>query len=827
MDAGLAWTIVGSAAAVVAIPTGLVIGILQLRQGRKTGETPPPADPLLADRDQIAGLQKERHPSGFVVALLSPEGSPAGMGFLAGVSEILTCAHVVNRALGRSLTAQNRPENLVTVSFPLLRVSGSSPVTVSARVEKWIAPPLEGVAEGNVAVLRLADGPTPEGVAPAVLATDAPQANQAVEVFGYPTEPPRPDGGWAQARIRGFVAGGRLQLDTSTGAALRIQPGYLGSPVCDRGSGYVVGMLAVASHSGAERDAYAIGVEELISVRADELDLAIAESSPVSVRPVAAVHGTQDDVCAVAPDTASGSQSVAEKDDGIHPRSDGFPVELSERQAVLAAYAGEIDMVASYLQEGMSVMLGSEKLLMEHLAPEIASRSGRVAWFVGPSLASVGETDLVGTGGGRRADIIAAFQQTMAKAGPDDLIVMPSFDLLVGRSDEMASGEAIEVADLYERSDRVILAFTDMSKIIPEPLANRFDIRVAIDILPRSVQARDGRVVPVGRALVTEAEASLFAGFDAVKLYGHIAGMNAVRLRRGMRFAYHQTAVNGPLQPTFASLLNELRMFKARNSSSFEIPRASLQAIGGYRDVKDEIYSELQLITGAAASDNNLSARLVHELIPRGFIFHGPRGAGKTLFAGAIADELGALIRIIPCSEFLRHQAIVESKIRNLFAEARRNAPAVLVFDDIDLIAARNGNPPKNDEWVTNAFISLLLAELDGLRPETPVVVIATTNRLNVLDDRLLTWRPLKLIKIGLPETSDRREIAIFHARHFEIAASDELLDAVARSTEGMTGADLHSIFRDARAGKLLDSHGHADTIRVMELIRMRRDSRQ
>ena len=138
----------------MAIPTGLVIGILQLRQGRKTGETPPPADPLLADRDQIAGLQKERHPSGFVVALLSPEGSPAGMGFLAGVSEILTCAHVVNRALGRSLTAQNRPENLVTVSFPLLRVSGSSPVTVSARVEKWIAPPLEGVAEGNVEIGR-------------------------------------------------------------------------------------------------------------------------------------------------------------------------------------------------------------------------------------------------------------------------------------------------------------------------------------------------------------------------------------------------------------------------------------------------------------------------------------------------------------------------------------------------------------------------------------------------------------------------------------------------------------------------------------------------
>jgi len=262
----LAWTIVGSAAAVVAIPAGVVIGVLQLRQGRRAAGTPSPADPPVADRDQMGGSQKEQQPSGFVVALLTTEGNPAGVGFLVGISEILTCAHVVNQALGRSLRSQDRPKEVVTVEFPLVRVSGSSPVRASARVERWVAPPREGVAEGNIAVLRLADGPVPEGIAPAVLATVAPQAGQTVEVFGYPTDPPRPGGCWAEARMRGSVAGGRLQLDTSEGDALRIQPGYSGSPVCDRDSGYVVGMLAAASYAADERDAYAIGVEELTSV---------------------------------------------------------------------------------------------------------------------------------------------------------------------------------------------------------------------------------------------------------------------------------------------------------------------------------------------------------------------------------------------------------------------------------------------------------------------------------------------------------------------------------------------------------------------------------
>jgi len=829
MDAGLAWTIVGSAAAVVAIPAGVVIGVLQLRQGRKATEALSSVDPLVAvdDHDQAGVSQKERQPSGFVVALLTSEGRPAGVGFLAGVSEILTCAHVVNLALGRSARSQDRPREVVAVEFPLLSISGDGPIRVSARVERWIAPPHEGAGEGNIAGLRLVDNPMPEGVVPAVLATTAPRPGAVVEVFGYPAVPPRPDGGWAEARVRGSVARRRLQLEASADAALRIQPGYSGSPLCDPDTGCVVGMLALASHAD-DRDAYAIGVEELISIWADEVDLTISESSVEEASQTVAAYDGADDVCTGAPAVPQGSGSMAETNGEAYPRPHGHPTQLSDRQAVFTAYAHEIDLVASYLDGGSSVMLGSEKLLIQHLAAVIPTRSGRAVRFVSPSSDGSGRTDLVGSRG-RRADLVTALERAMAEARTDEVIVIPNFDLLVGDSDAMLNGTANEVTDLlYECSENIILAFTDMSAVVPEVLANRFPIRIAIDILPKTVRARDGSVVPIGRALVTESEAAMFAGFDAVRLYKYIAGMNAVRLRRALHFTYQQYATDGIMQPTFASLVRELCVFKARNSTAFEVPRASLKMIGGYRDVKDMLRRELGLIMGAGNSEGELPEHLSHDLIPRGFIFSGPRGTGKTLFANAVASELNGIIRVVSSSEILGQKvAVTERQLQKLFAEARRNAPAVLVFDDIDLIAPESHSELQGGGPPANAAVALLLAELDGLRPEVPVLVICTTNRLDVLDGRLLAPGPFRLIKINLPDKSDRREIALYHANHFSIAVDDESLDMVARLTEGMTGADICSVFRDARADERVDGHRPIDAVRLIELIGLLRNSRQ
>lgn len=527
-------------------------------------------------------------------------------------------------------------------------------------------------------------------------------------------------------------------------------------------------------------------------------------------------------------DGAGGSARVAAEPDRGPPDQPvtlgpaGHPSHLSDRQAVLVAHAAEIEQAASYLDGGLSVLIRCEKLLVEHLAGEIAIRSGRVVHEIQTVAAGgSGGPDLLGLGGGRRAELMAALQRTIAETGAGDVIVVPHLDLLAGGTDATLSGEARELTDLlYERSERVILAFTDPSLVIPEVLANRFAVRLGIEILPRAARSADGSVVPIGRALVTENEAAQFEGFDPVVLYKHVAGMNAVRLRHGLRFAYHQHAHRGDGQATFTDLLQELRIFKARTSSAFEVPDVPLDAIGGYDDVKEELRRALRIIGGAAADDHRLPERMRHDLVPRGFIFHGPPGTGKTLFAKAIASSLDATILVVSGPEITdMYVGESERKLRELFAEARRNAPAVLVFDEFDSIAGRRTGREDGGSRAGNAIVAQLLTELDGFRPEVPVLIIGTTNRVDIIDDALLRPSRFRPIKIDLPDEQAREAIARVHARHFEVECSDELLAAIAAATEGMNGDEIRSIFRDARADELVGGQREPDARRLGELI--------
>jgi transitional endoplasmic reticulum ATPase len=506
------------------------------------------------------------------------------------------------------------------------------------------------------------------------------------------------------------------------------------------------------------------------------------------------------------------------------PDQPSYPAQLSDRQAVLVAHAMEIAQAASYLDGGLSVLIRCEKLLVEHLTEEIAARSGRKARLIRPGASggAGGAPDLMGLGGGRRADVMTALQQAVAEAASDDVIVIPHLDLLAGSTDAALSNEARELTDLlYERSERVILAFIDPSLAVPEVLANRFAIRLAIDILPRTVLVPDGAIVPVGRALVTESEASLFEDFDPVALYKHVAGMNAVRLRHGLRFAYHQHTTGDQPRPNFANLLQQLRVFKARTSSAFEVPNISMDAIGGYDEVKAELNRALQIIGGAASDDlQKLPEQLRHDLVPRGFIFHGPPGTGKTLFAKAIASKLDATILVVSGPEITdMYVGESERKLRDLFAEARRNAPAVLVFDEFDSIAGRRSGREDGGSRAGNAIVAQLLTELDGFRPEVPVLIIGTTNRIDIIDDALLRPSRFRPVKIDLPDDIARQAIAKVQAEHFGVDYSDALLKAIASATEGMNGDEIRSIFRDARADELVGARRRPDARRLGELI--------
>lgn len=487
----------------------------------------------------------------------------------------------------------------------------------------------------------------------------------------------------------------------------------------------------------------------------------------------------------------------------------GHPENLSERAAVLIAHQEAIERAGAYLKYGLSVLIQCEKLLVEHLIDEIVYQSGRTRTVVRAEAESEAPAGLPPAG--RRSSILAALEREVNDTDEDRIVVVPHLDLLAGGASATISSEARELTDvLYDRSERVLLAFTDPSLVLPEVLANRFAVRLAMDVLPRDVLAAGGRRVPVGQALVRREEAGLFQDFDAIALYKNIAGMNAVRLRHAMRFAFYEHHDYERRQrkvPAFADLLQELAVFKARTSKSFEVPNVSFEMIGGYQSVKAELDRALKILSGAAAGLSDVPEQVRQDLIPRGFMFHGPPGTGKTLFAKAIATELDATILVVSGPEVTdMYVGESERKVRELFAEARRNAPSVLVFDEFDSIAGRRSGREDSGSRAGNAVVAQLLTEMDGFRPEVPVLVIGTTNRIDIIDDALLRPSRFRAIRIDLPDEEARQDIARVHARAFlREQPSDELLQAIARATDGMNGDEIRSVFRDARADELLD----------------------
>ncbi|MFT7836599.1 pentapeptide repeat-containing protein [Saccharothrix sp. BKS2] len=182
-----------------------------------------------------------------VVRVLDPGGDPVGGGVVVG-GRVLTCAHVVNLALGLDARSAEPPGGGVRVDFPAL---DHPPVT--ARVASWTPPPpREGVPGGDVAALAL---DLPAGVTPARLIRTPPHPGSPVDVFGHPAD--RPDGAWVRAVVRGPVGGRLVQLDSDS--ALRVRRGYSGSAVWDPATGRVVGIIATS----AGPDSYAIGADAL------------------------------------------------------------------------------------------------------------------------------------------------------------------------------------------------------------------------------------------------------------------------------------------------------------------------------------------------------------------------------------------------------------------------------------------------------------------------------------------------------------------------------------------------------------------------------------
>lgn len=183
---------------------------------------------------------------------------------------------------------------------------------------------------------------------------------------------------------------------------------------------------------------------------------------------------------------------------------------------------------------------------------------------------------------------------------------------------------------------------------------------------------------------------------------------------------------------------------------------------------------------------------------PKGVILYGPPGTGKTLLAKAVAGEAGVPFLQTSGSQFEDTFVGVGAKrVRDLFAKARKNAPAIIFIDEIDSVASKRG---KNEfgGGVADQTINQLLAEMDGFNTSTGIVVMAATNRLDVLDDAIL--RPGRFdrhVQVNLPDIKEREAILKIHARNKNISTKVDLYD-IARRTPGFSGAQLENVLNEA-----------------------------
>jgi cell division protease FtsH len=191
---------------------------------------------------------------------------------------------------------------------------------------------------------------------------------------------------------------------------------------------------------------------------------------------------------------------------------------------------------------------------------------------------------------------------------------------------------------------------------------------------------------------------------------------------------------------------------------------------------------------------------------PRGVLLAGPPGTGKTLVARAVAGEAEVPFFAVTGSQFIEIFVGVGAKrVRDLFADARRRAPAIIFVDEIDAIGQQRGSGGlTNDE--REQTLNQLLAELDGFDPKTGVVVMAATNRPEILDRALL--RPGRFdrsVEVPLPNRRERALILVVHTGNKQLDA-DVDLDVVARGTPGFSGADLANLVNEAAIQAVRDS---------------------
>jgi cell division protease FtsH len=228
----------------------------------------------------------------------------------------------------------------------------------------------------------------------------------------------------------------------------------------------------------------------------------------------------------------------------------------------------------------------------------------------------------------------------------------------------------------------------------------------------------------------------------------------------------------------------------------------------------EEAKEELQEVVTFLKKPERFTA--VGARIPKGVLLVGPPGTGKTLLAKAIAGEAGVPFFSISGSEFVEmFVGVGASRVRDLFKKAKENAPCIVFIDEIDAVGRQRGAGIGGGNDEREQTLNQLLTEMDGFEGNTGIIIIAATNRADVLDSALL--RPGRFdrqVTVDVPDIKGRLEVLQVHARNKKISDSVSL-DAIARRTPGFSGADLSNLLNEAA---ILTARRRKESITMLEI---------
>jgi transitional endoplasmic reticulum ATPase len=384
--------------------------------------------------------------------------------------------------------------------------------------------------------------------------------------------------------------------------------------------------------------------------------------------------------------------------------------------------------------------------------------------------------------------------------------IAPKRDEVTAETERRVVAQLLAIMDGLEgRGKVIVIAATNRPNALDPALRRpgRFDREIEIGIPNRTGRLEILQIHTRGMPLGDDVDLAQLAGMT----HGYVGADLAALTREGAMRALRKVLPSIDLEDETipAEVLNSLRVtmgdfmdaYREMQPSTLrevllESPNVKWEDIGGLEGPKQELMETVEWPLRYGALYRHLNA-----IPPKGILLYGPPGTGKTLLAKAVASESQANFISVKGPEFLsKWVGESEKAVRETFRKARQAAPCVIVLDEIDAIAPQRGR--SSDSGVTERVISQMLTEMDGLEALHNVIVIAATNRPDMIDPALLRpGRFDRLVYIAPPDLEARKEILRIHTKDRPVA-DDVDLDKLATKMDNYTGAEIAAVANEA-----------------------------